>query len=438
MASEALQNQVLIDQMFARALAPVSTGLEQQRQAAEDRAKYQRALQARQAELAQEQAFRAQQSQLAIEANRQMALDQQKAIGARQVAEMEYNRMYKELGLLESSNLFTPDELVEFRKNPAAREKAVAEVMTRRTDRDTKTIETLDTRYRQAGNEVMAALASTPQAMPPAAVAAWLQTLPEEARNVIYRQIQSNPKFQQQGLSPQDLNEILTENKGLFSSGAFGLSRDERTETALSFMTALNQSGMLQGKASLGVQNAIEKMRTIKGMQDTLFKSNPDAVTNWMNAQLDKDQAAAAKTLQALQPVTVPTAPDVAPVADFNAPPVVPVDTGANYGGALGWLGRTAQGVEQKLQSAPASARALGTNIVSGAARAVGGEKLAQQVTPGFMDYLRSLSPAPMPMSSTAASFGQYAPPVAEPPPVVPISPNDPAYWNFPPVVPLQ
>ena len=119
MASEALQNQILLDQMFARSMAPINQSLEIQRQRIQQQQDWERNMAQREKELAMEQTFRAQQSREHLAAQAELARQQQDAIGAREIAAEGRATAKATLEKIDASPFLTDAEKKEAHKDPA-------------------------------------------------------------------------------------------------------------------------------------------------------------------------------------------------------------------------------------------------------------------------------------------------------------------------------
>lgn len=404
MATDALQNQLILNQLFAQSVAPISTGLEQQRQLALRQAQYRQALAQRQAEMDREYAFREQQTALTLAAQRQMAIDQQTAIGARMAAEREASQKLADMQRLRASQLYTPAELAEADKDPAKRAEMMNKVEPAVTERDIGVLKSLDDQLRVAGAEVMAEIAQSSGVLTPADAAKatdqWLAAQPQKVQEKVFQYMRANGL---KAVTPEALAKIMDENRGMFGYGIFGVSDEEALNAMMSLQAYLN-SARKEGQPPIGAMLAMDKVNAIKERKAQIAKQNSVASDTYNRASyedmmkrvsdMQKEQATARNVDTELsnwfgdvERMSKPSSPEGTTVG------AQPASTGG-YGGLIGAGMRTVPTVVDTVTNLPQSYLSAQESLFSPVAEQLGGPKLKGQLQ-DYINWQRSLLPTP-------------------------------------------
>lgn len=266
MASEALQNQLLLDQMFARSLAPVNQALEIQRQRVQQQQDWERNMAQREKELAMEQTFRAQQSREHLAAQAELARQQQDAIGAREIAAEGRATAKATLEKIDASPFLTKEEKAEAHKDPAKAEKYAAEISNRAVDEDMKSVRAIANQAEETMKAAVYAMATEARRLPPDVVNrvnnTWLLGQDKKVQKVLYPILAGGGT-----LTPATVDKALQEARGMFGLGVAGLSDDSIMQASMQYRAALSDAAGTSKEANPEVQRLIAKYQ---GLQEQM------------------------------------------------------------------------------------------------------------------------------------------------------------------------
>lgn len=392
MPSDALLNQQLLDQMFARSVAPLSTGLEQARQ----RAERERALQVEmnfKRELANQQLE--QQAMLSREqmaAQAQLAREQQAAILNREKEVRGLEMKDRELSTLRGSNLFSEEDLAKASTDDAYRSQLLNSLTGKAASRAEKGFKTLtdekDRLTKELAYEMENGTKSLGREAKSLAVTEFLQGLDEDSRTRIARALGRAGKGIED-LTPESLDAIMRADPGILGTKRFGFSDEERIDAMLAFKSTLDKAAIANKQAPLGAMQTMAKIQSVDSAIAERAKLFPDAYTNFIGTRLDETK----KRVGELKPLTedgwagtnvfqgnaTPAGADAANAAlagsaNFLAAPQPAAAPG--YGGAIGLLGK---GVSA-LGRVPGYIESAQRSVAQGLAGVVGGQQLQQQL----------------------------------------------------------
>ena len=270
MASEALQNQVLLDQMFARSMAPINQSLELQRQRIQQQQDWERNMAQREKELAMEQTFRSQQNREQLAAQAALAKQQQDAIGAREVAAEGRATMKTTLEKIDASPFLTKEEKAEAHKDPAKAEKYGSEIVNRAVDEDMKSVRAIHQQGEETMKAAVYAMATEARRLPPDVVNrvnnTWLNNLSDKkVQRVLYSVLTRDGT-----LTPATVDRALQEARGMFGMGVAGLSDDAIMQASIQYHTALSEAAGMAKEANPEVQRLVAKYQSLQEQAKSL------------------------------------------------------------------------------------------------------------------------------------------------------------------------
>lgn len=269
MASEALQNQVLLDQMFARSLAPINQALETQRVRVQQQQDWERTMAQREKELMLEQTFRAQQNREQLAARAELAKLEQEAIGAREVAAENRAVARATLKEIDASPFLTDAEKAEAHKDPAKAQKYASEIVNRAVNEDLKSAKALASQAEETMRSAIYAMATEARRLPPDVVRkvndSWLNEQTPKVKRALYPLVAGGGT-----LTPETVDKALRDARGMFGYGVLGLSDDDVMQASIQYRAALSDAAGTTKEANPEVQRLIAKYQGLQDQMKTL------------------------------------------------------------------------------------------------------------------------------------------------------------------------
>ena len=270
MASEALQNQVLLDQMFARSMAPINQSLEIQRQRIQQQQDWERTIAQREKELAMEQTFRAQQNREQLAAQAALAREQQAAIGQREKESEDRAAARAILAMIDASPFLTEKEKAEAHKDPAKAQEYYSKIINRAVDEDMKSVRAIHQQGEETMKAAVYAMATEARRLPPDVVNrvnnTWLNNLSDKkVQRVLYSVLRRDGT-----LTPATVDQALQEARGMFGMGVAGLSDDAIMQASIQYHTALSEAAGMAKDANPEVQRLVAKYQALQDQAKSL------------------------------------------------------------------------------------------------------------------------------------------------------------------------
>ena len=395
MASEALQNQVLLDQMFARSMAPINQSLEIQRQRIQQQQDWERTIAQREKELAMEQTFRAQQSREHLAAQAELARQQQDAIGAREIAAEGRATAKATLEKIDASPFLTKEEKAEAHKDPAKAEKYAAEISNRAVDEDMKSVRAIHQQGEETMKAAVYAMATEARRLPPDVVNrvnnTWLNNLSDKkVQRVLYSVLRRDGT-----LTPATVDRALQEARGMFGMGVAGLSDDAIMQASIQYHTALSEAAGMAKDANPEVQRLVAKYQALQDQAKSLVATPTGrlAANRFVQEMQEKSDATRAKYEEKMK------AESVAPSESYpvqtpqgweqgagitptpaGGTPQIPAASPTQMGGIIGGVRNVAQAAPGFLSNLGTSAYNAVNAVTDFEAGVVGGDYLRNQV----------------------------------------------------------
>lgn len=436
MANEALQNQLLLDQMFARSVAPINQAIEVQRQRAQQQQDLERSRAQRERELIMEQTFRGQQQREALAAQKALAEGQQSALLSRDIEVEKRAETRARIKRINENPFASPGEKAKAKADPEYAAELDAQIVNREVEDTVKSLDAYTKQANAAMKEAIFSMATESKTIPPDvlynASVTWLSAQDPKIRAVLSPIIMRGEQ-----LTPKVVDEALNREKGMLW---WGLNDDQIMTAALSYRTALAGVGGSKDP-SPGVQVALAKYQSAKQRVENIAstpmgriaanqyvqkrQAEDDAKISEY-AKLQKEEEAAA--LRGERGFYAPNVP-LTPNAEKEPPPVVPVEDDTRMGGVLGGVRDVAQNIPSKLSAAGNWIDRAATSAVDRSAGWLGGDYLVNQIQQGRArnEALRRASPYSqgVPMMGLSMYAQQMRdlrnPYYGEPPPVVPV-----------------
>lgn len=422
MASEALQNQLLLDQMFARSLAPINQALEVQRQRVQQQQDWERNMQQRERELMMEQTFRSQQNREQLAAQAAVAKAQQEAIGAREIESEKRANQRITIDQINASPYLTDKQKEEARSDPAKAEEYRSKIVGLAVEEDSKSIKALNAQAEAAMKEAVYAMATESKSLPPETLAKvnteWLAGQDAKVQRVLYPILQSGKT-----LTPEIVDKALKDARGMFGYGIGGINDDSIMTAALGYRSALAAAGGSK-EPSPGAQRAITRYQNLHGQLTELVKTpsgriaanrfvqekqaESEELMSQFKAQQETDMAKRVKDTP-LEPADA-----FAPRQVQGAAVPVPAPATPQMGGLLGGAREVVQAVPGALASAGNWAYNTGNAVQDFGAGVVGGDYLKglvqQQRAKAEADYQALMQQATARQEAVDPALYNFAP----------------------------
>lgn len=266
MASEALQNQLILNSMFERSIAPVAQALEERRKREQAQQDWERAAAQRERELMMEQTFRSQQSREQIAAQVAAAKAQQEAIGAREIASEDRASQRGLMEKIDSSPYLTEKQKEEARTNPVKAKEYGAKIVNLAVDEDLKSAHAIANQAEETMKSAVYAMANEARRLPPDVVnkvnTTWLAGQPEKVQRVLYPILKSGGT-----LTTETVDKALNDARGIFGMGIGGISDDSIMQASIQYRSALNDASGGSKEPNPEVQRLVLKYQ---GLQEQL------------------------------------------------------------------------------------------------------------------------------------------------------------------------
>jgi hypothetical protein len=394
MASEALQNQVLLDQMFARSLAPINQALETQRVRVQQQQDWERNMAQREKELMLEQTFRAQQNREQLAAQAELAKRQQEAIDAREVAAENRAVARATLKDIDASPYLTDAEKEEAHKDPAKAQKYASEIVNRAVNEDLKSAKALASQAEETMRSAIYAMATEARRLPPDVIRkvndSWLDKQTPKVKRALYPLVAGGGT-----LTPETVDKALRDARGMFGYGVLGLSDDDVMQASIQYRAALSEAAGTSKEANPEVQRLIaiyqglqDRMKTLVATPTGRLAANKfaqekqiesDALRKTYDEMAARESVAPVDTYPLQTPQGWESAGGVADIATPGTPVPQQVQP-EQLGGILGAARNVAQATPNFLSSIGTGIYNTGNAVQDWSAGVVGGDYLRNKV----------------------------------------------------------
>lgn len=394
MASEALQNQLLLDQMFARSLAPVNQALENQRLRVQQQQDWERNMAQREKELMMEQQFRSQQNREQLAAQAALAREQQAAIGQREKESEDRATARAALARIDASPFLTEKEKAEAHKDPAKAQEYSSKIINLAVDEDEKSIHAIANQAEETMKSAIYAMATEARRLPPDVVRkvndTWLASQDKKIQKVLYPIVATGGT-----LTPEAVDIALKDARGMFGYGVNGISDDSIMQTSIQYRAALSEAAGTAKEPTPEVQRLVSKFHQLqeqlKGVVSTdtgriaanRFVQKKQEESDALHAKYEEKMKAASVAPSESYPIQAPQGWEqgagITPTS-AGGTPQIPAASLHRWGGAVGGVRDIAQGAPGFLSNLGMSAYNAVNAVTDFGADVVGGDYLRNQV----------------------------------------------------------